>query len=48
MAYQDGFTLADMVTYNEKHNEANGEGKPGRQHIQFQLELRCGKDPRAN
>ncbi|MCL3862234.1 glycogen debranching protein GlgX [Actinotalea sp. K2] len=21
----DGFTLADMVTYNEKHNEANGE-----------------------
>ncbi len=22
----DGFTLADLVTYNEKHNEANGEG----------------------
>jgi isoamylase len=22
----DGFTLADMVTYNHKHNEANGEG----------------------
>jgi isoamylase len=22
----DGFTLADMVSYNEKHNEANGEG----------------------
>ena len=21
----DGFTLADLVTYNEKHNEANGE-----------------------
>ena len=22
----DGFTLNDLVTYNEKHNEANGEG----------------------
>jgi isoamylase len=22
----DGFTLEDMVSYNEKHNEANGEG----------------------
>jgi glycogen operon protein len=22
----DGFTLSDMVSYNEKHNEANGEG----------------------
>ncbi|HMK97833.1 MAG TPA: glycogen debranching protein GlgX [Acidimicrobiales bacterium] len=22
----DGFTLVDLVTYNEKHNEANGEG----------------------
>jgi isoamylase len=21
----DGFTLADMVSYNEKHNSANGE-----------------------
>ena len=21
----DGFTLNDIVTYNEKHNEANGE-----------------------
>ena len=21
----DGFTLADLVAYNEKHNEANGE-----------------------
>ncbi len=26
----DGFTLADLVSYNEKHNEANGEaGKDG-------------------
>src|SRR5205085_8371994 len=22
----DGFTLHDLVSYNEKHNEANGEG----------------------
>jgi glycogen operon protein len=22
----DGFTIADLVSYNEKHNEANGEG----------------------
>jgi glycogen operon protein len=22
----DGFTLADLVSYNERHNEANGEG----------------------
>lgn len=27
----DGFTLADLVAYNEKHNAANGEGnrEPG-------------------
>ena len=23
----DGFTLRDLVTYNDKHNEANGEGQ---------------------
>jgi isoamylase len=22
----DGFTLADLVSYNAKHNQANGEG----------------------
>ena len=22
----DGFTLNDLVSYNDKHNEANGEG----------------------
>jgi glycogen operon protein len=22
----DGFSLCDLVSYNEKHNEANGEG----------------------
>ncbi|MEO1134562.1 MAG: glycogen debranching protein GlgX, partial [Cyanobacteria bacterium J06639_1] len=25
----DGFTLADLVSYNDKHNEANGEGNEG-------------------
>ena len=29
----DGFTLADLVSYNRKHNEANGEGnRDGEQH----------------
>ncbi|MGH3616384.1 MAG: glycogen debranching protein GlgX [Pseudonocardia sp.] len=29
----DGFTLADLVSYNEKHNEANGEdGNDGENH----------------
>src|SRR5690554_6276643 len=29
----DGFTLADLVSYNEKHNEANGEdGNDGEDH----------------
>ncbi|WP_022916200.1 glycogen debranching protein GlgX [Ruania albidiflava] len=29
----DGFTLADLVSYNEKHNEANGEdGQDGESH----------------
>ena len=26
MTAHDGFTLRDLVSYNEKHNEANGEG----------------------
>ena len=26
MVAHDGFTLHDMVAYNEKHNDANGEG----------------------
>lgn len=26
IAAHDGFTLADLVSYSEKHNEANGEG----------------------
>ncbi|HEV8714375.1 MAG TPA: glycogen debranching protein GlgX [Candidatus Binatia bacterium] len=36
----DGFTLADLVSYNEKHNEANGEGnRDGHDH---NLSWNCG------
>ena len=44
----DGFTLADLVSYNEKHNEANGEEKRRRREPQPQLELRRrGADRRS-
>jgi len=33
ISVHDGFTLADMVSYHEKHNEANGEeNRDGRDH----------------
>jgi glycogen operon protein len=36
----DGFTLADLVSYNDKHNEANGEGNAdGENH---NLSWNCG------
>jgi isoamylase len=36
----DGFTLADLVTYNDKHNDANGEGnRDGHSH---NLSWNCG------
>jgi glycogen operon protein len=36
----DGFTLKDLVSYNEKHNEANGEGnRDGENH---NLSWNCG------
>jgi isoamylase len=36
----DGFTLADLVSYNEKHNEANGENnRDGENH---NLSFNCG------
>eukprot|EP00884_Botryococcus_braunii_P015679 jgi/Botrbrau1/2795/Bobra.0125s0007.1 len=43
----DGFTLADLVTYNEKHNEANGEdNRDGEQH---NLSWNCGEEgPSSN
>jgi len=36
----DGFTLNDLVSYNEKHNEANGEG--GRDGSDANLSWNCG------
>ena len=49
----DGFTLRDLVSYNDKHNEANGEDNNGRREPQPLLELRRRgpdrrpRDPRA-
>ncbi|HET7541503.1 MAG TPA: glycogen debranching protein GlgX [Polyangiaceae bacterium] len=38
----DGFTLADLVSYSEKHNEANGEdNKDGNNH---NLSFNCGAE----
>ncbi|KAK9843453.1 hypothetical protein WJX81_003335 [Elliptochloris bilobata] len=38
----DGFPLADLVAYNQKHNEANGEGnRDGEQH---NLTWNCGAE----
>ena len=38
----DGFTLHDLVSYNEKHNEANGEGsRDGNDH---NLSWNCGAE----
>jgi isoamylase len=36
----DGFTLADLVSYNDRHNEANGEGN--RDGISDNLSWNCG------
>jgi len=46
----DGFTLADLVSYNERHNEANGEG--GTDGHNHNLSWNCGvegpsDDPRV-
>ena len=38
----DGFTLNDLVSYNEKHNEANGEGN--RDGINENLSWNCGSE----
>lgn len=42
----DGFTLRDLVSYNEKHNEANGEGNnDGESH---NLSWNCGVEGPTN
>ena len=38
----DGFTLADLVAYNDKHNEANGEGN--RDGESFNRSWNCGAE----
>ncbi len=42
----DGFTLRDLVSYNEKHNEANGEdNRDGESH---NLSWNCGEEGPSN
>ena len=44
----DGFTLHDLVSYNDKHNEANGEDNRDGETHNLQLELRRrGPDRRS-
>jgi isoamylase len=38
----DGFTLSDLVTFNQKHNDANGEGN--RDGISDNLSWNCGAE----
>ncbi|MGH4025875.1 MAG: glycogen debranching protein, partial [Pseudonocardiaceae bacterium] len=42
MTAHDGFTLHDLVSYNEKHNEANGEG--GRDGADDNRSWNCGME----
>ncbi len=44
----DGFTLRDLVSYNEKHNEANGEENKRRREPQPVVELRCRRAQRRS
>ena len=37
----DGFTLQDLVSYNDKHNEANGEDNRDGTDANYSCELRC-------
>ncbi len=40
MTGHDGFTMADLVSYNEAHNDENGTDKGGR----FQFSWNCGSE----
>lgn len=42
MATHNGFTLADLVSYDEKHNEANGENN--RDGSDFNYSWNCGEE----
>ena len=46
MTCHDGFTLNDLVSYNEKHNEANGE--ENRDGINDNLSWNCGAEGESN
>lgn len=45
MACQDGFTMNDMVSYNEKHNEENGHGN--RDGLEYNFSWNCGEEGTA-
>jgi isoamylase len=42
----DGFSLRDLVSYNDKHNEANGE--QGRDGTNDNLSWNCGVEGETN
>ena len=42
MTVHDGFTLNDLVSYNQKRNEANGEGN--RDGIDANFSWNCGAE----
>ena len=44
----DGFTLRDLVSYDAKHNEANGEAQPRRDRRQPLVELRRRRSDRRS
>lgn len=46
IAYNNGFTLADLVSYDYKHNEANNEGN--RDGVDFNISWNCGAEGPTN
>ena len=46
MTYHDGFTLNDLVSFNSKHNELNGEDN--RDGTDFNLSWNCGVEGPAD
>ncbi len=46
ISYNNGFTLADLVSYDYKHNEANNEGN--RDGVDFNISWNCGVEGPTN
>ena len=46
VAYNNGFTLADLVSYDYKHNEANNEGN--RDGVDYNISWNCGVEGPTN